>query len=159
MTKFWSGLTEREQLLMLLCVVSVFLFLLYVSVIDPISREKAAAQRALDAQKQTYGRILDMASSAKDGTSSDDMARSEQLPLREAATAAARFVGIAVSRIQPGSDNRITFWIDEASTQDMSKWLLFLENEHNWTPSKVSLNKNLQGNTLRGQFEFAGAGQ
>ncbi len=157
MNKFWLGLTQREQILIVACGVTVLCFLLYVLVINPILSNKQSAYAALEAQKQSYSKILSLAVQAERVDRHNANSISRQLPIREAATEASRTVGVAISRIQPGSDDKVTFWIDNANTQEMNSWLLLLKDQYGWQVSKVSLNKNSDGETLRGQFEFGGS--
>lgn len=156
MNKYWLRLTEREQLLVSGCVAFIIVFMVYVFIISPLSKEKNEALRALEVQKNTYNRVVDMAAQATIEGSSNRFDASENMPIREAATVSARATGIAISRIQPGADNRVTFWVDEANTQDITAWLLLLKNEYHWTVTKITLNKNTNNNTVRGQFEFKG---
>ncbi len=156
MNKYWIKLTEREQLLVSGCALSIIFFMMYVFIISPLLKEKNDAVRALETQKNIYYHVVDMAVQATVTGSFKGLDISETMPLREAATVTARATGIAISRIQPGSDNRVTFWVDEASTQDIAAWLLLLKNEHHWSVSKVTINKNTNNNTVRGQFEFKG---
>lgn len=157
MNKFWSALSEREIILISICGVSIALFVIYMFVITPISQTRESSRNALEAQKKSYARIVALASEAARSDSTQNII--EHTPIREAATEASRTVGVAISRIQPGNDNRVTFWIDEANTQEISRWLLMLKEQYGWNVTKLSLNKNTNSETLRGQFEFGGAEQ
>lgn len=158
MTNYWLELSARERSLISICGATIVLFLIYILIFKPISDAKDAAFNALEIQKQSYKRVVVMATNADPGAT-EVINASEKLPIREAATEASRVLGIAISRIQPGNDGLITFWIDEASTQDMTNWLLLLSNQYRWQATKVSINKNTGSSNLRGQFGFDGGGQ
>lgn len=159
MNKFWLDISDRERTLIVICGVMIVLFIIYLFVVAPLSREKSAAQRAFVAQQETYERVLALAATTSQKRADVSAGMSPRQPIREVATTVAHEQGIAISRIQPTADDRITLWIDQATTQEITRWLLTLENDHNWTATKVSINKNTDGSSVRGQFEFAGVSQ
>ena len=157
MKAFWSGLTEREQLLICLCGFVVAIFFVYLLMIRPLLEKEQSSRRAMEAEKAAYSRILDLASKAEAsrGIKSPDQ-KMEAVDLREAATIASKETGIAISRIQPGRDGDVSFWIDAAKTDQIFNWLLLMNSRYDREVKKLSLQKNANSESLRGQFEFAG---
>ncbi|MCC3861754.1 type II secretion system protein GspM [Pseudemcibacter aquimaris] len=153
MMNFWNGLQRREQNALMIMVVAIIIFLIYVLLVMPLISGKENALRALDDEKARYERIMQLAVTAgpSQNVSADIKA---VLPIREAATDASRNAGVSISRIQPGRDNTVTFWVDRAGTSEMMNWLLMLQNEYGHVPVKVTIQKNTGEETLRGQFEF-----
>ncbi|HPF47666.1 MAG: type II secretion system protein M [Alphaproteobacteria bacterium] len=157
MKAFWSGLTERERLLICLCGALVAVTITYLLLIRPLFEKEQNTRRAMEAEKAAYTRIIDLASRAEGtrGIKGPDQ-KAEAVDLREAATIASKETGIAISRIQPGRDGDVSFWIDAAKTDQIFNWLLLMDSRYDRQVKKLTLQKNANSENLRGQFEFAG---
>ncbi len=152
---FWSNLTAREQLAIYICGVAIVLIAFIMFVISPLMAQKQASVNALKEEKSRYYNVLSMSADVMiDRMVEKEAPGDSRTPIREAATIASRDVGIAISRIQPGTDDKISFWIEEAKTDQIFNWLIILDEKYGRTAQKVSLQKNSGQPTLRGQFEF-----
>ncbi|MCP5380959.1 MAG: type II secretion system protein M [Kordiimonadaceae bacterium] len=157
MKAFWSELTERERLLISFCGFVVAIFFIYLLMIRPLFEKEQASRRAMEAEKDAYSRILDLASKAEASRGIErPVQKMEAVDLREAATIASKETGIAISRIQPGLDGDVSFWVDAAKTDQIFNWLLLMNSRYGRQVKKVSLQKNSGSESLRGQFEFVG---
>ncbi len=156
MIKIWNNLTSREQLLIIICGVFVFMFLLFIALIKPISDRKIDSLRAMEEEKNRYDKVLELSALSTTSSQEAGSAGADTTSIREAATTTSRKVGIAISRIQPASDGSVSFWIDNSRTTEIMNWLILLNDEHAQQAQKVSLQKNNGEETLRGQFEFKG---
>jgi type II secretory pathway component PulM len=159
MKSFWSGLTERERLLICAGAVVVVTLLIYALVLNPLAERKQASLRALETERTIYYNVLDMARASKNNSATVQTASFRTTPIREAVTEASRKTGIAISRIQPDRDGDVSFWIDAANTGEIFDWLLLLEQEFGRQVKRISIQKNTGEETLRGQFEFEGEHQ
>lgn len=156
MMKFWNNRTSREQISLIVLALFIGLFLVYVLILMPLVVKKEQSLATLEDEKARYQRIVQMAQLSQktnELSSSDDIS---SIPIREAATIASRQSGVSISRIQPEADNKVTFWIDKAGTQEMMNWLVLLKSQYGYNPSKVTIQKNTGEESLRGQIEFEG---
>ncbi len=159
LTNFWDELPYREKIFVGAGGAAITLFLLYILLVKPVSDEMNDSERALANEKERFERILSLAANAKATSTTNNHRTTDVLPIREAATETSRSIGIAISRIQPGQDGNVSFWVDSATTREMFDWLILLREAHGKTAHKISLHKNVGEETLRGQFEFRGDGE
>lgn len=159
MKRFWSGLSERERLLICTGAAVMTALVIYMFVVNPLAARKKVSLSALEAEKTIYYSVLDMAQASKRNGETIQTAPFNTVPIREAATEASRKTGIAISRIQPGRDGDVSFWIDTATTWEIFNWFLLLEQEYGRQAKRISLQKNTGEETLRGQFVFEGERQ
>lgn len=156
MMKYWANLTSREQLSLITLAVLIGLFLIYILLVMPLVGEKEQALISLNDEKERYQRVMQMAKMTKETNGQKRMSTNSEIPIREAATAASQQTGVSISRIQPEANNRVTFWIDKAGTQEMMNWLVLLRSRYGFNATKVTIQKNTGEESLRGQFEFEG---
>ena len=156
MMKIWNNLTSREQISLMVLALFMGLFLAYVLLVMPLFEKREQSLIALNDEKARYQRIMQMAKSTQGTSEKNSINDLSSPPIREAATAASRQSGVAISRIQPEADNKVTFWIDKAGTQAIMNWLVLLKTQYGYNPSKVTIQKNTGEESLRGQFEFEG---
>lgn len=155
MTNFWHGLNRREQFSLIIMGACVVLFLMYLLIIMPLMENRDRAIRAFNDEKSRYTRIMELAELAG-STKQTNQENITKIPIREAATNASRNTGVAISRIQPGNDNKVTFWVDRTGTAEIMNWLILLKSENGHNPIKITLQRNSDEKSLRGQFEFNG---
>lgn len=151
--KYWYSLTVREQISLMVLAGFGGLFLIYVLLVMPLIARNEQSLIALNDEKARYNRILEMAKAVKT-TGNQSSKNSISMPIREAATSASRQTGVSISRIQPEANNRITFWVDKAGTQETMNWLVRFRSEYGYDATKVTIQKNSAEETIRGQFEF-----
>lgn len=141
----------------MLCGAVVMFFILYITLIKPISDRRENSFQALQEEKARYERVITLAAKVANDTNQTKQSSNTNVPIRAAATEASKRIGIAIARIQPGRADSVSFWIDAAKTEELFNWLMLLDEEYGEKAKKISIQKNIDGNTLRGQFEFTGA--
>ena len=154
MINFWHSLNNREKVFVATGIAITVIFLIYIVIFKPLSDSRNASELALQEEKARFERIVALAAQAENSTSSTTSTSNSMTPIREAATITSRATGVAISRIQPGPNNTVSFWVDNGGVRDIFNWLIQLNDQYGKNVQKVSLQKNVGEDTIRGQFEF-----
>ena len=75
----------------------------------------------------------------------------EETSLRVAAGQAARGMGLAITRLQPGEGDSLTLWIDSADGGILYQWLALIGQRHDIRVKNISISKNEGQGTVRVQ--------
>lgn len=132
MKQYWNNLQPRERLTLIAGAAALLLLLLYAAVIDPYQarverlEKQAAAQRAdLEWMRQaaTQVRALRAGAPRRSATGQSLLALADS-------TAKAQGLGSAVKRVQPEGQGSVRVWMEQASFDDVLRWLQTLTNRH-----------------------------
>ncbi len=129
MMTIWRVRTLREKLL-LAFLAFAFCGVIFVQVVAlPLVDERQRRLASLEAAREEFLVIREGASRIE----SFRVRRSERPasgPVRSTVTATARDMDVAITRVQPGEDDRLTVWIDAVETRQLFEWLLLLRERH-----------------------------
>lgn len=82
----------------------------------------------------------------------------EKTSLRVAAGQAARSMGLAVTRLQPGDGDSLTLWLDSVDGGLLYQWLARISERHDIRVKNISVSKNEGQGTVRVQVTLMGDG-
>lgn len=152
MSGFWSDLSKREQVAIILCCLSIGMFLIWFIVIRPLSSDKDAAAAAVALEQDRLARIEALAAALP---ASDNKAQNNrETGLRQAVSDASARAGVSISRIQPDADGLLLFQIERTSTAELTGWLMILEQDFGFRPAKVRLSANDGDTTIAATLSF-----
>ncbi len=158
--EYLNSLSVRERSLISIMLGLLVLVLLYMAVYRPIVDARDESARILRNAEAVYSTVKQavVAVSSRQGSEKQTSTTTENTqPIRIRVAVAARENNVSVSRIQPDQQGNLTLWIENVSTQDFYVWLTELYSKDGIKPSKVSLQKNGTGDSLRAQVQFSEA--
>lgn len=161
MMNWWMERTERERWLLagvggLLALLMLWQFF-YRPVVDyhrDAEQSYAAAQDRLEDMQQAASQVA-----ALQGRSSGEARDAGGQSTRSLVMASAQAAGLAVTRLQPGEDDSLTVWIDDADARLVYDWLVALQEKFGVSVQKASLSANDGAATIRAQLQLAGRGE
>ncbi len=162
MKDYWLSLTQREQALLTVAGVILLATLLYFFMARPLFDYRADSERSFVAAEATFEAVQQRAAelqALEDQTEQATVSGVETVPLRVAVSNAARRAGVAISRLQPAENGALTVWAEGVQSGQMYSWLQTLADEQRIGPANVLVQKSTNGNTLRVQLRFEGAGR
>ena len=127
MTVWWTGMSQREQLLIAIAGALAGVLILSMLVIRPLGQWRADAER--DAERARNGYELVASAAALAGHSTAPSPQSD-VPLRQAITLSAAAVGIELMRIGSEADGQIETQPETASGDQLFEWLAVLEAQY-----------------------------
>ncbi|MGB0942041.1 MAG: type II secretion system protein GspM [Marinomonas sp.] len=125
MVQKYQALSKREQTLVGVMSLVIFLYLIYSSLWLPIHERQEAAQKKLDANLKTYYLLVENAAllnanQADQGIVLED--RSGQA-LQALVSRTMRKQKLVAQRMNLDGDSRLQVWVENTSYSEISKWL------------------------------------
>ena len=135
---WYSGLDQRDQKITLVAGVFVFLFLLYLLIIEPINSSVEQLQREVAATETTISRIkqqipIVLASKRTGGGSVSS------LPLTSVVNSTTTKYNLPVSRRDSKSPNEMQVWFDNVSFDSFLQWVAEINKSHGVTVTSVNV--------------------
>lgn len=133
MKAWWSGLQMREQRLIAAGAGLLVLLLLYALVWAPLQGSRARLAEQADLQRETLLWMQQTAAEIRQlsGRGSGRQPATGQSLLGVVdQTARAQRLAEAVKRVQPDGANSVRVWLEDASFDDLMRWLGTLEQRH-----------------------------
>lgn len=153
MTNWFQQCSPRERFLVLGAGLLVLAVLVEILIVGPIfayreaSAHRLAAASALQ-REVSYGiQALKSRGTPEPGTAAD-----ESQPIRTTASALARQIGLAISRMQPEQDGGLNVSFEDADARLMFDWVIRLRQGHDIRVAKALIRGNQRGETVRAQF-------
>ena len=138
MRSWFAGLTQREQLSLLLMGLAVGLYLLYVLLLSPLSqaRDQLAVQNKGVAESlQRVDMMVSQIMALRDSGASGKQRRNLTTLINRSTTAA----NLQVSRLQPNSRGEIQVRMESAAFDDLMGWLYQVEHRESLLVREVSI--------------------
>jgi general secretion pathway protein M len=138
LTNWYSGLDQRDQKITLVAGVFVFLFLLYMLIIEPINSTVDQLQREVAATETTIARIkqqvpIVLASKRSGGGNISG------LPLTSVVNSTTTKYNLPVSRRDSKSPNEMQVWFDNVSFDSFLQWVAEINKQHGVTVTSVNV--------------------
>lgn len=148
---WWSGQTARERLLLTAAAVIGFVMLIWFGAASPALTARERAESAYDAALELYAEIAAGAREAAQLRLSapETPAAKPDAPLRTAAGALARDLGLQLSRIQPGEAGALIFVFDDADPADLFRWVDALETRYGASAATATVSRNADSATVQ----------
>lgn len=162
MKEYWLSLTQREQALLAAAGVTLLATLIYFFMVRPLFDYRAESERSFVAAEATFEAVQQRAMELQaldDHSEQAAESSAETVSLRVAVSNAARRAGVVISRLQPAENGALTVWAEGVQSGQMYSWLQVLADEQRVGPANVLVQKSTNGNTLRVQLRFDGAGR
>lgn len=145
MKAWFLSLTSRERIMVQAAGSVIFLFLVYLLMIEPIStnyqRNKnnvASATETLDWMKSAAQEV----NALLGGEFSSERKQGKQFIL-SAVDKSARQAGLAtvMKRVQPEGESGVRIWFENAAFDDLIKWLATVESKHGLLVNEINIEK------------------
>jgi len=144
MREAWSRFNRRQQTLLVLAAVTVLGAIVFVALWEPMleareqRQDQVAAQQALSSWLAT---VAPMAAELRQRSGrKSDTASGSLLGLADETARAAGLAG-ALSRIEPGGEDRVRVWLDQADFVATMRWLEDLAGSHPVAVSRLDLER------------------
>jgi len=158
---YWQKLTEREKLLVSSAGALVLVTVAYFIAIRPLVAYHTESARAYSSAYTQFQTVRSYASQIQAVAVEADNNKALQQPinLRVAVSNTARASGVAISRLQPSEDGRLTIWAEQIQSPQLFLWLDTLSKAHSIGPQNVLIQKTSVPGTLRVQLQFSDSAQ
>lgn len=122
---WWSGITQREQRLMIVCISLIALASIYWGIVQPISERSELAQARISSEKQLLSWVEGKADNIAALRRSGGRAYSNT-PLNQVVSSSTKRYRIELVRIQP-RDESLQVWVQPVPFNQFIDWLTFLK--------------------------------
>lgn len=147
---FLTSRTPRERLLIFTAAFLLFLFPAWQFGARPVLESKSSAHKA----RQVAVRNLDIVQRGLPKISPSSVAR-DKLPFdRSAVLSAARGANVAISRVQPGADQALQVWFEDADAPDIYRVLAEINTAYAVSINRVQITRRDTGR-VSAQITFA----
>ncbi len=130
MKAWFMNLAPRERWLLTVAVGVVGLIGIYVLIVEPLVAHKAMLERQISSQGQLLQWMRSTASSSVLQGGGASGGRAESLFALVDRSARATPLAGALQRIQPEGQSVVRIWLDNASFDELVRWLATLERSH-----------------------------
>ena len=152
----WSERTTREQILLASAAALMAATVIWFMILSPALAWNAAARQSFERAAQEYEVMVEGAARYRALAAASDQAERSGAPLRTVIGRTAGARGVAISRVQPLDDGRLSVWLDTVSADALMAWLRHLAVEEGVRVDRVSLDREGDG-LVRAQLLLAGA--
>lgn len=128
MTAFWQGLSDREQLLIIIGGVLATIFVALQLILSPALSWRADKKSELLSARGLYDLV---AEAAPLGAAATANANANAGPARTVVSQTANAAGVAIIFINARGDNAVDVNIASASPDALFDWLAVLQSDHN----------------------------
>ncbi len=156
MIKLWENRNSREKILLTIASVLLGIFLLWQFAYKPLvnwpkAQERALEQAELDLKIMQKGYLILQAQSAD----SNELEITLLAPtnFQTTITRIAKEHGLTISRRQPGANNELTLWLENARSPAFYAWVDDLTKGYNIKLARAQLNRNDDA-SVRAQVTF-----
>jgi len=146
----FSKLSANEQKLIGLAAILCVVLGGWQFLIKPISQAKTKSQAAYQTAVRDYNIVQNGLPRL---TRAAPQSSGKQAFNRSALIETARSVNIAISRVQPASNNELQVWFDEASSSQIYGFLQILDNQYAVETLSAQVNRRKDG-LVSAQFKF-----
>lgn len=154
---YWVERTSREQIMLASLAALLVLVIAWFLILAPAKAWRAEAERDFVRQAESYERVVVGLARYRDlsaGAAADANARA---PLRTIIGRTATERDLAISRVQPLDDGRLSVWLDNVEADTLMAWLAALSRDDGVRIDRVSLDREGDG-LVRAQLLLAGSG-
>ncbi|EIA1340866.1 type II secretion system protein M [Vibrio parahaemolyticus] len=124
---WWSGISQREQRLVMGCGALAILGILYWGLLQPMSQRAELAQSRIQSEKQLLTWVQDKADDITALRKSSGVSYSNQ-PLNQLISSSARRFKVELIRVQPRNDS-VQVWIKPLAFNQLVDWLRYLKEQ------------------------------
>ncbi|EHK9125834.1 type II secretion system protein M [Vibrio parahaemolyticus] len=124
---WWSGISQREQRLVMGCGALAILGILYWGLLQPMSQRAELAQSRIQSEKQLLTWVQDKADDITALRKSSGVSYSNQ-PLNQLISSSARRFKVELIRMQPRNDS-VQVWIKPLAFNQLVDWLRYLKEQ------------------------------
>lgn len=145
MKEWFSGLTQREQVMVQVAGLVTAIFVLYLLVLEPISSNYLKNKKNVSAATETLQWMRSAAEEIKSlhgGGLVSERPQSKQFVL-SVVDRSARKAGLAsvMKRVQPEGDSGVRVWFENAAFDELIKWLATVESEHGLSVNEINIDQ------------------
>lgn len=149
----WQERTGREKVLLAAAACVCACVLIYFAVVRPTVAYQKGAQVYLDSAVELHADVTRAAEELSRLSQNGAMPSSgDDRPVRVLASAGAREQGLSVTRIQPMSDQAVSFWVDEVTVAALFAWTIGLQVDHGITVSRADIQRMPDGRSVQAQI-------
>ncbi|MDX2143244.1 MAG: type II secretion system protein M [Rhodospirillaceae bacterium] len=153
---WWASRAPREQLGLVLSAALLLGVLAFQGIYKPIS---AYSRSAASAYAEATAYLSDVEQLVRTIRGLGESARGRApLPadgLRVAAAAAAKEADLVINRLQPRDDGVVEFWIEDADSARIFRWLAGLNRRYGIVATKIDMRRTEQSARVRAQIALS----
>ncbi len=124
---WWSGISQREQRMMMGCGVLVIVGLVYWGILQPMSQRAELAQSRIQSERQLLAWVQEKADDITALRKSGGVTYSNQ-PLNQLVSSSARRYKVELIRVQPRNES-VQVWIKPLAFNQLVDWLRYLKEQ------------------------------
>ncbi|MDK9775001.1 MULTISPECIES: type II secretion system protein M [unclassified Vibrio] len=124
---WWSGISQREQRLVLGCGALAAIGIIYWGILQPITQRAELAQSRIQTEKQLLSWVEDKADDITALRRSGGVSYSTQ-PLNQIVSSSARRYKVELIRVQPRNES-VQVWIKPLAFNQFVDWLRYLKEQ------------------------------
>ena len=148
--------SQRDQLALILCVVCVSLALLWLALIQPVSKAASNSEQRLQNSVATLARVKSLAANLQyyEGQQHNRPQR-QQTSIVGVIDQSSRAVGLSFSSVNPSANGEeATVRFENTELSAMLQWLYDLENAHQAQIQDLRLNSSTQAGYVSGSIRI-----
>ena len=143
MKDWFLSLTQRERTMVQVAASVIAIFMVYLLILEPISSNYAKNKKNVATATQTLEWMHSAAAEVKQlrgGSSSVERPQGKQFIL-SMVDRSARKAGLAsvMKRVQPEGDSGVRVWFENASFDELIKWLSTIESENGLSVNEINI--------------------
>ena len=144
-TAWWDGLTVREQVMLGLAAALAGVLVVTALIVQPLLGLHDQARQDYAASMRLYRAVEADAERYRALAAEQPVGEAPTQSLRAVAGAMALRHDIALARMVPGEDGRLTVNIDRAETASVLRWLVDLEERYGIRPQASTMDRDADG--------------
>lgn len=162
MKAWFAELQPRERMLVIAGAVAAGLLFFYAAVWDPLVSGASAKAVAVEEQQKLLAWMQQAAADVKRLRPAS--AAPAQIPGGQSLlgiidqTSKSEGLGVAVKRVKPEGENKVGVWMEEASFDDMVRWIENLHRTYGVQVENITIDRKNMPGKVDARIEFSGAG-
>lgn len=161
MKEWFAELQPRERMLVISGVVAAALLLFYAAVWDPLTSGASAKAVTVEEQQKLVAWMQQASADVK--RLRPTAAAPAQIPAGQSLlgiidqTSKGANLGGAVKRVKPEGENKVSVWMEEASFDDMVRWIENLHRIYGVQVDSITIDRKNTPGKVDARIEFSGA--
>lgn len=157
--KYWMQLRPRERVMLSVGGAVMALLMVYLILWEPVFEESARLTASVKEQKALVAWMQKKSAEVKQlqqSVGGSSLQAGQSLLGVIDSTAKSAKLGPAMKRVEPDGQSRVRVWMEEASFDDMVRWLDKLQRAYGVTITSAVVDQSQQTGRVNARFIFTG---
>ena len=161
MMAYWQQLKPRERIILILLAGVITVVLLYVAVLEPFQNKAEQLESRITKQKadvewlRSAAKELKQLEGSNSGTSKN-RGNGQSLLVLVDKTAKQSRLASSMKRVEPDGSKRVRVWLEKAVFDDVTKWLVKLQNDYQLIVESAVIDKTDDAGKVNVRLVFLG---